>query len=136
MLTYYKNSKIYQHVPIFKLLFALWLMSVIVLAGGCSDDSSFTVLKAKIISPGNDIEIKEGEAVFLKASPLVAFHLTVISGILKRELLIQKVRIPAKFFSITKEHTQLLLLLPIALVLKTVLLSVSLFHKNDELVKS
>lgn len=66
MLTYYKNSKIYQHVPIFKLLFALWLMSVIVLAGGCSDDSSFTVLKAKIISPGNDIEIKEGEAVFLK----------------------------------------------------------------------
>ncbi len=61
-----KNSNIYRPASIFRLLFVLGLMSVIVLGSGCGNDSNFTALKAKIISPGIDIEIKEGEAVFFK----------------------------------------------------------------------
>ena len=43
---------------------ALGLMTVIGAGGACSNNSNFEVLKAKIISPKNDVNITEGESVF------------------------------------------------------------------------
>ena len=61
-----KNSYIFRHVSIRIFLLALVLLAMILSGGACSKDNNTIALKAKITSPGIDIEIYEGETVFFK----------------------------------------------------------------------
>jgi len=46
--------------------FILAIFIVIATAGGCADKTNVEALEAKIITPGNDVNIKEGESIFFQ----------------------------------------------------------------------